>query len=72
MPSFRITVATYALAISSLCPLYNHEMEKEKQFDTLQGFKNALENWSVVAKFRYWAKKKRQVCPPSTKTAVVD
>jgi hypothetical protein len=27
-----------------LCPLRNHEMEKEQQFDTLQDFKNALEN----------------------------
>jgi len=32
-------------------------MEKEQQFDTLQDFKNALENWSVAAKFRYRVKK---------------
>jgi hypothetical protein len=32
-------------------------MEKDQHFDTLQDFKNALENWSVDAKFRYWVKK---------------
>jgi hypothetical protein len=32
-------------------------MEKEQHFDTLQDFKNALEKWSVDAKFRYRVKK---------------
>jgi hypothetical protein len=32
-------------------------MEKEQHFNTLQDFKNALEKWSVDAKFRYRLKK---------------
>ena len=48
-----------------LCPLRNHEMEEDQHFDTLQDFKDALENWSVDAKFRYRVKKKRQLCPIS-------
>jgi len=32
-------------------------MEEDHHFDTLQDFKNALENWYVDAKFRYRVKK---------------
>ena len=32
-------------------------METDRHFDTLQDFKNALEKWSVDAKFRYRVKK---------------
>jgi len=43
-----------------LRPPRNHEMEKDQRFDALQDFKNALENWSVNAKFRYRVKKRGQ------------
>jgi hypothetical protein len=46
-------------------------MEKGQHFDTSQDFKNALENWSVDAKFGYRMNKSDKYAPLSTKTAVV-